>query len=505
MPNVLITGATDGIGLALARIWADRGARLVLIGRRPLADLADPIFTPTTYCTADLAQPDAPARIADFLAAQRIDALDLVVHNAGMGYVGDPAEQPSDSITALVQVNLTAPILLTLAVLPAVRRAHGRLLFVSSVAAAWPAPRYAVYGATKAALEGFARSLRTELAGEATVQVVRPGATRTGMHRKAGLAETALPRRAMSAEEVAQAIVRAAERPPRRVTVGLANRLASAVGVAAAPLVDAVLRRTFRRSAAAPPGGRPPHCVITGAADGIGRALALHYAAAGYRITGVDRDAARSADCLRALHARGADAAFIHADLSSDWEWAAQLEPVDLLIHNAGISAVGRWACADPAAQTAVVRVNLLAPLQITARLLAADRLTAEAGVIVISSLSHFSGYPGAPTYAASKDGLAHYARSLAVVLGPRRHVLTVFPGPTRTAHARRYSPDNRREQRRMPPEHLAMLIARAHRRRRRRLLPGTGAFLAAWFGRLLPRAADWAMRRAILDKLPPC
>jgi len=62
----------------------------------------------------------------------------------------------------------------------------GRVIFIGSVAAALPAPDYAVYGATKAALEGFARSLRVELRGRVGVQVIHPGATRTGMHAKAG-------------------------------------------------------------------------------------------------------------------------------------------------------------------------------------------------------------------------------------------------------------------------------------------------------------------------------
>ncbi|NJL34947.1 MAG: SDR family oxidoreductase [Chloroflexaceae bacterium] len=83
--------------------------------------------------------------------------------------------------------------------------------------------------------------------------------------------------------------------------------------------------------------------------------------------------------------------------------------------------------------------------------------------LVLIASLSHYVGYPGAAVYAATKDGLASFGRSMAVALAPRQiSVLTVYPGPTRTAHARRYSPDNRHEQRRMPPEQLAALIFRA-------------------------------------------
>ena len=120
-----------------------------------------------------------------------------------------------------------------------------------------------------------------------------------------------------------------------------------------------------------------------------------------------------------------------------------------------------------------------------------------------ISSLSHFVSYPGAAVYAASKDGIAAYARSLALALTPQQmHVLTVFPGPTRTEHARRYSPDNSREGRRMPPEQLAQQILVAVQRRHRMLIPGLGNRLFARFGHWFPHQSEQIMRRIILDKL---
>jgi short-subunit dehydrogenase len=112
-------------------------------------------------------------------------------------------------------------------------------------------------------------------------------------------------------------------------------------------------------------------------------------------------------------------------------------------------------------------------------------------------------GYPGAAGYAASKDGLAAYARSLSVALaGQHIHVLTVFPGPTRTAHARRYSPDNRREQRRMPPEQLAAQIMQAIARRQSRLIPGASNRFFALLGSYLPGLVDGIMRKTLLEPL---
>lgn len=250
-------------------------------------------------------------------------------------------------------------------------------------------------------------------------------------------------------------------------------------------------------------------CVITGAADGIGRAIALHFGAAGYAIVGIDHDRLRAAQTEAELRRAGVNARFIHADLAASAEIeriVAQLAdgpPTDVTIHNAGINAVGRFGQLDLAAQQAVLDVNLLAPLLLTTALLREERIAQAGSLVFVSSLSHFVGYPGAAVYAASKDGLTSYARSLAAAR-PDLHVLTVFPGPTRTAHARRYSPDNRREQRRMAPERLAALIYGAVQRRRRVLIPGRANQLAAVVGRLLPSLTARLMRKTILEQLPP-
>jgi hypothetical protein len=139
----------------------------------------------------------------------------------------------------------------------------------------------------------------------------------------------------------------------------------------------------------------------------------------------------------------------------------------------------------------------------LTAGLLRAERIARGGSFVFISSLSRFVSYPGAVVYAASKDGLAAYARSLAAPLARQGiHVLTVYPGPTRTAHARRYSPDNRREQRRMPPERLAVLIYAAVQARRRVLIPGAGNKLFAVLGRYAPGLVEQVVRKTILDRL---
>jgi short-subunit dehydrogenase len=222
--TILITGATDGIGLALARHVHDAGRRLALVGRCPVEGLPD-FFTARNYCAADLKDPDSPRTIEQFLETEAVDDLDTVVHNAATGYHGPVEDQSEDSLAEMLQVNVASPIELTRRLLPRLR-SGGTIVFVSSVAAALPCPEYATYAASKAALEGFARSLRVELLGRFEVIVVRPGATRTGFHEKIGLDPERIGwSRLPPPEKVADAILRAISRRRRRAVVGLGNRI----------------------------------------------------------------------------------------------------------------------------------------------------------------------------------------------------------------------------------------------------------------------------------------
>ncbi len=236
--------------------------------------------------------------------------------------------------------------------------------------------------------------------------------------------------------------------------------------------------------------------------------MALRWAQAGWTIVGVDVDALALTATQRAVQALGVPLHPFVVDLAQAEQrralmrQLALLPPIDVLINNAGISAVGRFGRLALAPQQAVLDINLTAPLTLTAQLLGERRLAADAALVFISSLSHFTGYPGASAYAATKSGLAAFARSVAVA-APALHVLTVYPGPTRTDHARRYSPDNRREHRRMPPDDLAAAIFRAVQRRQRILIPGWNNRLAAVFGMLLPRLSERLMARLMLRDTP--
>jgi len=123
--------------------------------------------------------------------------------------------------------------------------------------------------------------------------------------------------------------------------------------------------------------------------------------------------------------------------------------------------------------------------------------------IVFVSSLSNAMGYPGASVYAATKDGIATYAES---VRKPFRRkgvgVLTVFPGPIRTAHAEKHAPPGADASKRMAPQKLARMILKSAVRKDKALYPGFGAELASGFGKIAPNIATKIMRRVIFDKL---
>ena len=511
---ILITGATSGIGLALAQQYGAEGHRLVLLGRKPLATLRDPVFTPESYCQVDLGESHTAVveTVTNWLREKEITHLDLLIHNAGIGYYGSPAAQASDHIQQLIQVNLKTPIALTHALHSWLLRGERQIVFVSSVASVLPTAVYATYTASKAALDGFARSLRVELGENWRVQVLHPGATATEMHAKVGMPSAKIEQGNFApvdqvASEMRQAISHA---KGRNIAIGASNKLVRTVGqIAPQPLEWAMGRAAL--PAPAPrfaPQQYPRHALITGFADGIGRALAEQFAQAGYLVTGVDVDEARARETVQFITQSGGQIGYKIVDLSQlihvdNWlHEISRGRPIDVLIHNAGISAAGHFVRLPLDQQLRVIDINLTAPLVMTARLLEAGALVTAGHIVLLSSLSVYVGYPGAAVYAASKDGLAAYGRALAAALAPDVHLHTVFPGPTRTAHARRYSPDNSREEKRMPPEKVAEAIVTAVDKNQRLVLPGPAAKLFAALGKIAPTMMEQAMKKMLFEKL---
>lgn len=211
-PVALITGASSGIGLELARLHAERGGDLVVVARG--RDRLDALATElgerhacrVHVIAADLAQPDAPAAIHAEVVAAGLE-VDVLINNAGFGGQGLFHERAWADDLAMIQVNVVALTALTRAFLPdLVRRGRGRILNVSSTAGMLPGPLQAVYYATKAYVTSFSNAIAGELEGTGvTVTALLPGVTETAFARTSGMDRTAMFARGASAREVARA------------------------------------------------------------------------------------------------------------------------------------------------------------------------------------------------------------------------------------------------------------------------------------------------------------
>ncbi|MFD9700930.1 SDR family NAD(P)-dependent oxidoreductase [Lentzea sp. NPDC059081] len=180
--RVLVTGASKGIGLAVVRAFLAEGASVVATARRSTPELAatDAVFVP-----ADLSSLDGPVKLVEAVLAED-DRLDVLVNNAGggderpEGMFEDPFSGDDDAWASVFALNLNAAVRATRAALPALTKARGAVVNISSSSARDPHTAPLPYAAAKAALNAFTRGL-AEAAGRAGVRInaVTPGATRT--------------------------------------------------------------------------------------------------------------------------------------------------------------------------------------------------------------------------------------------------------------------------------------------------------------------------------------
>ena len=230
--TVLITGASSGIGLELARLFAADKSNLVLVARSQdkLETLAQELRrdgVQVLVLPKDLTDPAAPQEIFDHLTSQGI-AVDVVVNNAGFGAIGSVADLPVERQLDMIQVNVTALTHLTRLFLPGmIERGRGGILNVGSTAGFQPGPNMAVYYATKAFVLSFTEALAEELVGSGIkVTCLAPGATATGFGADSGMESPSCSGSGtMDAKTVAQVGYRGFRRGKVIVIPGLKNKL----------------------------------------------------------------------------------------------------------------------------------------------------------------------------------------------------------------------------------------------------------------------------------------
>jgi len=227
MPRALITGASAGIGLELAREFARHGYELALVARnrQRLEQIAAELKpVPVIVVAKDLSLPEAPAEIL-----REVPSTDVLVNNAGFGAFGKFAETALAVDLGMMQVNMLALVALTKLYLPGMIAARsGRIMNVASTAAFQPGPLMAIYYATKAFVLSFSEAIANELEGTGvTVTALCPGPTATEFQQSAKMESSGLVKgkKMMDARTVAEIGYRALMAGKTLSIPGLMNKL----------------------------------------------------------------------------------------------------------------------------------------------------------------------------------------------------------------------------------------------------------------------------------------
>jgi uncharacterized protein len=230
--TALITGASEGIGYELVKLFAKDGYDCVLAARNKkkmdqlAAEVEKSFGIKTRVIAKDLSLPKSAQEIFDELNAAGVP-IDVLINNAGLGLCGDFAKSDMDMNMHLLQVNMLSLTKLTWLFLPGmIKRKYGKIMNVGSIASYAPSPNFALYNASKAYVLFFSEALREELKGTGvTVTCLCPGATDTQWQERAGAKEIRLNKvRIVGPQPVAQAGYKGMMKGKRVVVPGLDNK-----------------------------------------------------------------------------------------------------------------------------------------------------------------------------------------------------------------------------------------------------------------------------------------
>lgn len=233
--RIVVTGGAGGIGALVVEELLVRDADVLVV------DKAKQLESRARYLAGDLSTPDGIDGVATGIARDRPD---ILINLAGIQYFGPVERQKAAHLHASYMVNLVAPVMLTQAVLPAMKtRGLGQIVNVGSVFGAINYPHFVTYSSAKAGLRGFSEALRRELHETGiSVTYIAPRAVRTGLNDGAVMRLIALTKMTMDEPDaVAYRIVQATDDRKKDVVIGFPERLFVRVNAIAPRLVDAAL------------------------------------------------------------------------------------------------------------------------------------------------------------------------------------------------------------------------------------------------------------------------
>lgn len=240
------------------------------------------------------------------------------------------------------------------------------------------------------------------------------------------------------------------------------------------------------------------HALVTGATLGLGKALSQQLLDQDWLVTTIDIDPQEIGQ-----------ASNVKCDLSDPSAVDKCLNDLskhsqfDLVILNAAVSASGKFEHIPLAAYEKLIELNAVTPMIMASQLAANNHFTSRSNLVFISSLSHFTGYPGASVYGATKDTIAIYANSIRksfLKLGIT--VSCVYPGPMKTAQAERHAPETAKPDSRMAPEISATVILRDVFAGKHAIFPGIRSKGFGLIGYMAPGLVTKFMGSIIYKKL---
>lgn len=258
--GIIVTGASSGIGRAVALLAAERGYAVLAVARRAdrLAELASEIGERAPFATlaCDVTSADAPARIAA-AARSSLGRIDILFHNAGAARAGHLLEQSDAALRDQWELHLAAPLRITRSLLPDLRATRGAIAMMGSGLAVMPVPGFGAYCAAKAAVRAACTQLRRELRADGiTVSYCDPGVVATEFSSVSGTAAPKGMRRA-DPRQVARRLLDGIEQRRPRIDANRLQPLLLGIARAFPRLADAAIARMVDRTSGVEPTAAP--------------------------------------------------------------------------------------------------------------------------------------------------------------------------------------------------------------------------------------------------------